>query len=216
VPLDDRLGPSPVDAETARRTASDVLSRPEYDEVAPSLLERVAGAVLEGLGRVLEAFAGTGAGSAAGYLVLGLLAVLALWFAVRALRGVRGTGRAGALATEADVGRTPAAWRADAEAHEAAGRWRDGVRCRYRALVAELAARGVVEEVPGRNDGEYRAEVADAAPAAAASFAAATAVFERAWYGAGEVDRRDAEAVQAAAEEAVDAVGSRQAAGAGR
>ena len=52
--------------------------------------------------------------------------------------------------------RTAAQWRAEAAAHDAAGRWREALRCRYRALVAELAGRGLVEEIPGRTSGEYR------------------------------------------------------------
>ncbi|HJU00766.1 MAG TPA: DUF4129 domain-containing protein, partial [Actinomycetes bacterium] len=54
---------------------------------------------------------------------------------------------------------------------------------RYRALVADLAARGLVEEVPGRTAGEYRREIGRAAPAASADFAGATELFEVAWYG---------------------------------
>jgi hypothetical protein len=46
-----------------------------------------------------------------------------------------------------------------------------------------LAARGLVEEVPGRTAGEYRREVGRAVPAAAADFAGATELFEVAWYG---------------------------------
>jgi len=74
-------------------------------------------------------------------------------------------------------------WRADAAANEAAGHWRAALRCRYRALVADLAARGLVEEVPGRTAGEYRREVGVNAPAAAGDFDGATALFEAAWYG---------------------------------
>ena len=79
--------------------------------------------------------------------------------------------------------RSPQDWRAEAVAHEQAGRWRLGLRCRYRALLGELAARELVEEVPGRTAGEYRSEVARNLPAASSDFAGATELFERAWYG---------------------------------
>jgi hypothetical protein len=79
--------------------------------------------------------------------------------------------------------RTAREWRAEADAHERAGEWRDALRARYRALVADLAARGLVDEVPGRTAGEYRTEVTDSAPRAAPEFGGATELFERAWYG---------------------------------
>jgi hypothetical protein len=66
------------------------------------------------------------------------------------------------------------------------------VRCRYRALVAELAARGLVDEVPGRTAGEYRGEVRRNLPDAAADFAGATELFELAWYGRGETGAQQA------------------------
>jgi hypothetical protein len=74
-------------------------------------------------------------------------------------------------------------WRAEAAKHEANGEWRAALRCRYRALVADLASRGVLEEVPGRTAGEYRREVAQSTPAVLPDFSDATAMFEGAWYG---------------------------------
>ena len=74
-------------------------------------------------------------------------------------------------------------WRAEAEALEGAGEWRPALRARYRSLVADLAARGLLDEVPGRTAGEYRVEVAAAVPRVASEFAGATELFERAWYG---------------------------------
>jgi len=79
--------------------------------------------------------------------------------------------------------RSAAEWRAEAAAHEAAGRWRDALRCRYRALVAELAGRGLVEEIPGHTSGEYRQDVKVVFPAASVAFDGATDLFEQAWYG---------------------------------
>src|SRR5207244_8332949 len=96
--------------------------------------------------------------------------------------------------------RPPGDWEAGAAGHEAAGRWRDAVRCRYRALVADLARRGVVDEVPGRTSGEYRAEVTASLPAAAADFTGATDLFERAWYGAADAGPDDDERFKRLAE----------------
>jgi hypothetical protein len=49
--------------------------------------------------------------------------------------------------------------------------------------VADLAGRGLLEEVPGRTTGEYRAELHASLPTASSSFRGATALFEGAWYG---------------------------------
>jgi Domain of unknown function (DUF4129) len=88
--------------------------------------------------------------------------------------------------------RSAAEWRAEAEAQERAGAWREAVRSRYRALVADLAARGLVEEVPGRTAGEYRREVGEALPAVATDFAGATELFEVAWYGRSDTGAQEA------------------------
>ncbi len=63
-------------------------------------------------------------------------------------------------------------------------------------MVAELASRGLVEEVPGRTTGEYRAGVARALPEGAAPFTEATHLFEDAWYAAVEVGPEDAARVR--------------------
>jgi len=137
------------------------------------------------LGRILG---GVGGGNQvlawSAVAVVGAALAFVLWRAARALQtdphsraGVAIDGRR----------RPPADWRAEAAAHEAAGRWRDALRCTWRATVAELAARGLVEEVPGRTTGEYRAGVARSLPGGADHFSRATRLFEDAWYAAVEV-----------------------------
>jgi hypothetical protein len=74
-------------------------------------------------------------------------------------------------------------WAAEAERLEAAGRWREGLRARYRALVVRLGARGAIDPDVARTTGDHRAEVAGRAPAAATEFDAAAELFDRAWYG---------------------------------
>lgn len=79
--------------------------------------------------------------------------------------------------------RGAADWAAEAARHAAAGEWREALRCRYRALVADLAVRGVVEEIPGRTAREYTAQVRDHLPPAGVAFGEASDLFEAAWYG---------------------------------
>ncbi len=174
------LPPPSRSASEIRRTAREVLARREYHRHDPNVLDRFWATVTDFIGRFI-------ATAVRGPTILGvLLFVLMLAFvivvSVRVGRGV--TGEGGAPIAGAVIARRSAAdWRAEADERERAGDWRGGLRCRYRALVAELAERGLVDEVPGRTAGEYRREVADAVPVAAVDFAGATELFELAWYG---------------------------------
>ena len=169
----------------ARERAEEILDRPELRPEPRPLVERVLDELDELLSEVVGGLGGLS--PAAAWAIVAAVAALlgfALWRAVRALQGDAGA-RAG-------VGldgrrRPPADWRAEAAAHEAAGRWREALRCWWRAVVAELASRGLLEEVPGRTTGEHRAALARSLPAAAADFSRATRLFEDAWYAAVDV-----------------------------
>jgi hypothetical protein len=175
--------PAPTgDPEHVRQVVREVLARPEFRPAPRPLFDRAMDWVLELLGRLLAVLGGSGAGGVVGLLLLALALVGVGVVVARFSRGITPSPELAAAAA-ATPGRSAADWRAEAEAHERAGDWRPAVRCRYRALVAELAARGLVEEVPGRTAGEYRVEVGRGLPAAAADFAGATELFEVAWYG---------------------------------
>ena len=178
--------PVPQEAPAqARRRAEEILARPELRPEPRPLVNRV----LDELGELLDEVVGGlgGVSPAVAWAVVAAVVValgLVLWRAARALQsdahvrgGVGVDGRR----------RPPADWWAEAAAHEAAGRWCDALRCSWRAVVAELAARGLAEEVPGRTTGEYRAAVSRTLPGAAADFGRATSLFEDAWYASVEV-----------------------------
>ena len=101
-------------------------------------------------------------------------------------------------------GRTAEEWRAEATQHEAAGRWRDALRCRYRALVAELAGNGLLDDVPGKTTGEERADIARAVPDASPPFADATLLFDEVWYGDVAAGPEDAERLRALSESVLE------------
>lgn len=82
-----------------------------------------------------------------------------------------------------DRSREPRGWREEADAHRSAGRYRDALRCRYRALVGDLARRGLLDGIPGRTTGEERRELRTSAPGAVPSFGEAADLFDAAWYG---------------------------------
>lgn len=91
-------------------------------------------------------------------------------------------------AVAVDRTRQPTNWRREAEQHRVAGRYRDALRCRYRALVGDLARRGLIDEIPGRTTGEERAQLRRVTPAASAPFNSAADLFDGAWYGHRAVD----------------------------
>lgn len=166
----------------ARDAARRVLSRPEYRRPAPTLAERVRNWVADRLAEIVGALVTGRRASLLAWAVLGAGVALAAFFGFRFVRGVT-PDSARAVSDRPAPRKTAAEWRRESEAHEQAGQWRMVLRCLYRALVADLADRGLVEEVPGRTTGEYRSEVGQMLPAAAAEFAGATELFERAWYG---------------------------------
>ena len=176
LPVPDR------DPDQVREVVREVLARPEFRPPHRSLTERALDWVLELIGRLLAALGGSGAGGIVGLILLALVLVGVGVLAARLSRGLTPSPEV-AAAVPAGRRRSAAEWRAEAEAQERAGAWREAVRSRYRALVAELASRGLVEEVPGRTAGEYRREVGHALPEAATEFAGATELFEVAWYG---------------------------------
>lgn len=95
------------------------------------------------------------------------------------------------VAVFVDRSREPFDWRKEADAHRRAGRYRDALRCRYRALVGDMARRGLIDEIPGRTTGEHRLQVHSVVPEVAAAFDAAAELFDGAWYGHFDVDERD-------------------------
>jgi hypothetical protein len=179
------------DPDQVREAVREVLSRPEFRPPDRPLLNRLLDWLLELVGRVLAALAGGGAGGIIGLVLLALLLLGVGLLVARFSRGLTPSPEV-AAAVPGTARRSAAGWRAEAEAHERTGAWRQAVRSRYRALVADLASRGLLEEVSGRTAGEYRREIGRALPDAAADFAGATELFELAWYGRSETGSREA------------------------
>ena len=198
--------PPPVHSGTeVHQITERVLARREYRLPKPSVLAQLRNRVFDELGRLVARVLDGAHGSLIGWLVVAALVGGIVFLTVRFARSV-GRDPGMAVAVTNLRRRTAAEWRAEAEDHERAGNWRPALRCRYRALVADLAGRGLVDDVPGRTAGEYRAEVRDAAPAAAAAFGGATELFELAWYGNRAVGEDDAARFRRLADDVVAGV----------
>lgn len=180
----------PRDPTQVRGTAHDILGQAQFRPPRPSLLQRVE----HWIGHALSSlFGGAPGGSLQlppAVIVVILTALLVLVLVVIARQGGFRQGfrrdrrkSPAVLVSADDLGLTGDVWLARGVAAEEAGNWREGVRCRYRSLVAVLVSAGAVSEEIGRTAGEYRRLVERAVPEAADSFGVATTTFEEVWYG---------------------------------
>lgn len=198
--LDDLPVPR-EDPGTVREKADDILSRPEYREPSETLWDRINEAVSDAMTELLR-FVGLGSGGVAPVVawlllavLIGAVAALVVWAVSSGRWGegrrTRDEGQPVIVAT--DAYRTARDWLSDAEKHEAEGRWSEGLLCRYRSLVVALVEREVIPEQAGRTAGEFVRDVKQHHASGAAPFAAATELFEAAWYGGATTgpDERD-------------------------
>ncbi len=163
--------------------AAAILAQRQFRGARPNLFEQFLRWLGQHLGRGASGLLGGGPGAVVGWLVLlgavGVVVAIAV-YGTRTLR--RDTERADAP-IQVEVRRSAADWLDQADRFERDGAWKEGLRCRYRALITELTTAKVVGELPGRTTGEYRGDVAATLPEAGPDFSGASELFERAWYG---------------------------------
>jgi hypothetical protein len=172
--------PPPSDVQ---KKATSILDQAQFAPAKKTLMERVVSWLVDKLKVPFTKAAG--GNTVIGYLILAAF-VAALVVVLSRLRFRLPEKVAPAediLAIEIAENRSSDAWRADAERYEAAGAWKDALRARYRWMIARLVEQQTLAGVPGRTAGEYRRDVALTMPDLAAPFAAATDLFELAWYG---------------------------------
>jgi hypothetical protein len=168
--------------DEVHRTVREVLRHREFRRESPTVVERARRWVRDQLSRLLTSLFRGDRGTVLAWIILGGLLTVVIVLSARFARSVTpDPGRA--IAVSVAPRRSAREWRAEAEVHERAGEWKLALRARYRSLVADLASHGLVDEIPGRTAGEYRAEVSETVPGVASEFAGATELFERAWYG---------------------------------
>lgn len=212
---DDPFGPVEQDPDVARDVACEltvadsVCSPPEPEPFEPPDVVDTA---------VGSGGAGFSGGSLLVVLLVIVLAVFVVWLVMTILRN-RGATAADDEDDDLDVEldevvearvvdheRPPDRWRRAAAEHRVAGRYRDAVRCEYRALVGDLARAGFVDEIPGRTSGEERQQVADLAPSVSVDFDSAADLFDEAWFSDDPVDAADDERFVASSRAVLDVV----------
>jgi hypothetical protein len=178
------IPPSQHDPEAVRQLADRILAEARYDRPPESIPDRIMSWVGDQIAKVLNSLVGGGGGTVVAWVIL-LGAIGGVVYLL--VRHGRVTIPSLTSGEEPEVmvelSRSAREWRAEAERLEAAGRWAEGLRCRHRALVADLVRRGAIPEQPGRTAGEYVRDVAQTLPDATPALAAATDLFEAAWYG---------------------------------
>jgi len=168
-------------AAAIRQAARSILSQAQFRQPPESPIDRLRHWLGQQVSRALTDTLSGHLGVIGGIVLVAVVAALA-WAVARALRETRRDPSVPGFVV-ATSRRAAADWLADATRCEAAGNWREALRYRYRALIAELSRRGLVDEVPGRTSGEYRREVARSLPRVADAFGDATDLFELVVYG---------------------------------
>jgi hypothetical protein len=198
------LPPSQQDPVAVRELADQILAQPRFDRPPESIPDQILGWIADQVGKVFASLAGGGGGTVVVWvLIVGVLAGT-VHLLVRHGRVTLPPLTAPDQPTVmVELTRSAAEWRAEAERHEEAGRWAEGLRGRHRALVADLVRAGAIPEQPGRTAGEHVRDVAASRPDAAPAMAAATELFEAAWYGGASTGAAEAERFQALADTVV-------------
>lgn len=208
------LPPSSHDPDAVRDLADRILSEARYDRPPESIPERILGWFADRIADVLSTLVGTGAGTVVAWIVvLGAIGAIA-YLVIRHGRVVRADlPVGGAPSAMVELSRSPAEWLAEAEELEGAGRWKEALRCRYRALVGDLVRRGAIPDQPGRTAREHVRDVEESRPHAAPAMAAATDLFEAAWYGDEPTGPSGSKRFQDLAAEVLAPAGARRMAG---
>ena len=176
--------PVDIDRDQAADEAARELSKSVYRESGSSLLERAIGKVMDWIGDLLNSLTGTSPNGHAGLaMLIGLLllvVVVVLWRA-----GVLRTSRRVASQAVFDTARprSAAEYRRLAEQEAAAGNYAVAIRSRFRACVAELTERTVLDDRAGRTAYEVVADASQAAPELRQSLQPAASVFTEVVYG---------------------------------
>jgi hypothetical protein len=194
------LTPSRVEPSEIRRVTEEVLAHPAFDAAEPGLFQRVLWWGLERLSRLVELLGQGDAGTIVGTVILAGAIGAVVIIAIVLLRRVRRDPGVDARATGFG-GRTARDWHELAQRAEAAGDWDLALRGSYRALLSELVAAGITDEVVGRTARDYLRDVTEAAPAAQPPLAWMTAAFEATWYDRRPVDPTDLDTMRSAADE---------------
>ena len=169
--------------------------RPDIPQTILRAISEVIESIIQRIGQVV----GEAGGLLATIILIGI-AIVALAFLFRA-RLV--PDRVSESARGARGGTRSIDWTARADEALRAGDLHEAVRALYMALLAALAGRGILADVPALTAGETRFAVRRARPAIFPAVASATDSYERVVYGGAIPDERDVALLREAAAQAL-------------
>jgi hypothetical protein len=172
--------PVDPDRQQAQQWAVQELSRKEYQDARPSLIERALEWVQDRFDAIRPGF---GSPVQITVTVLAVLLVAAVAFAIWRSGGIRRQFRRRAPAVLPNYVTTAADHRAAADRHAQAGQWADAVLERFRAIARELAERTLVPADPGATATEVARAGGRALPELAADLRTAARHFDDVCYG---------------------------------
>lgn len=172
--------PVDPDRQEARRLLIEELSRKEYQDARPSLIERALEWIQE---KFAELQPGFDSPVQITVLILAVLLVAAAAFAIWRSGGIRRQSRRKAVAVLPHYVTTAADHRASADKHADAGQWADAVLERFRAVARELAERTLVPASPGATAAEVARDGGAALPELAGDLRTAARHFDDVCYG---------------------------------
>jgi Domain of unknown function (DUF4129) len=188
--LDTVAARVPVDPDRgqARQWALDELSRREYQDAKPSLIERALTWLQE---RLANLRFGDAPSLKIGLTVAALVVAAVVAYAVYRAGGFGRTARRASVAVLTDTPVSAADHRAAADRHAAAGEWDGAVRERFRAIARELEERAVLTPQPGRTALELATGAGRELPALRAELLSGARLFDDVSYGAVPMHERD-------------------------
>jgi len=182
-----QLEPQDLTRESAREAAREELSKREYQEAEPGLVQRALTWVFDQLGELLDGASAVAPGGALG--VLALVMLLGVLVAVVLARvGPLARRSAGSPLFQGGTVLSAGEHRALADQAASEGRYADAVRERLRAVVRELESRGALDPRPGRTAGEVARDGGAAVPSLADDLRRAAVLFDETWYGGRTAD----------------------------
>jgi hypothetical protein len=180
------LGEPPVDIgrDQAAQEAAKELSKSAYRESGGSLIERALGKLVDWIRDLLDSLTGTSPNGHAGLVILIVLLVLVVIVVLWRAGVLRTSHRSGSQAVfETSRPHSAAEYRAQAEREAASGDYALAIRSRFRACVAELTERTVLDERAGRTAYEVVADAGRVSPTLREPLQPAALVFTEVVYG---------------------------------
>lgn len=183
--------PVEPDADQARNWLEDELSKAEYQDAQPGLLERAVAKILEFLDELLSGIQGVGAPTGILLLALGALVLLALAVLVVRPR-LNARKKPAGLFDETGADQDAASHRALAEDAARSGDWDTALTERLRAILRSAEERVILDPRPGRTAREAGSSLSAVFPGAAAEILWLSRRFDEIRYGGSRAAEPDA------------------------